>query len=257
MNSALLAAANLEKSFGGVKALNDVSFEVLDGEILALIGPNGAGKTSLFNCVNGVYKPEAGSIKFKNTELIGMASYKVANLGISRTFQNLALFNNLTVIDSLMLGRHTKMKSGIVSSALWLGKAKNEERKNRSRCADFVEILGLGPYASNLVGFLPYGIQKQIELGRALVSEPDLLLLDEPVSGLNSAETEQIGEILLRVKSELKLTMLIVEHDMSLVRNVADRVLAMNFGEIIADGSPQEISEHPRVLEAYLGIQDK
>lgn len=253
----LLQASNLVKSFGGVRALNEVSFDVQEGEILALIGPNGAGKTSLFNCVNGVYTPDEGSIKFKNTELIGLAPYKVARFGISRTFQNLALFNNLSVIDCLMLGRHTQMKTGILSGALWLGKAKNEERKNRSRCYDFIEILGLEPYVSRHVGFLPYGIQKQIELGRALVSEPELLLLDEPVSGLNSVETEEIGKILLRVKEELGLTMFIVEHDMCLVREVADRVLAMNFGEIIASGTPQEVSSHPSVVEAYLGIQKK
>ena len=251
----ILKASNVVKQFGGVRALNDVSFDVKQGEILALIGPNGAGKTSLFNCVNGVYKPDDGSILFKDTELVGMAPYKIANLGIARTFQNLALFNNLTVVDSLMLGRHTKMKAGIIEGALWFGRARKEEIVNRARCAEFIEILGLEPYVSSPVGLLPYGIQKQIELGRALVSEPNLLLLDEPVSGLNFSETEQIGKILLRVKQEFGLTMLIVEHDMSLVSKVADRVVVMNFGEVIAEGSPVEVSKDSRVIEAYLGIQ--
>ncbi len=252
----VLQVSNLVKSFGGLRALSQISFDVYEGEILALIGPNGAGKTSLFNCVNGVYKPEEGSVKFLDRELLGLAPHKIAQLGISRTFQNLALFNNLTVMDSLMLGCHVLMKTGILSGAVWFGRARAEEAHQRNRCWEIVELLSLEPYADVPVGILPYGIQKQIELGRALAVKPRLILLDEPVSGLNPAETRTLGEILLKVKDDLGLTVLLVEHDMALVANVADRVVAMNFGEVIATGSPEEIASHPSVIEAYLGIRD-
>ena len=252
-NSIKLRVSEISKSFGGVKAVNDVSFQIKSGEILALIGPNGAGKTTLFNCVNGVYEPEHGSILFEDQELVGLKPPLVAALGIARTFQNLALFSNLNVVDSLMLGRHLKMKTGFLMGALWLGPAIKEERDNRARCAEFIDLLELGEYARTPVGLLPYGVQKQIELGRALAAEPKLLLLDEPVSGLNSAETAKMGEILKRVRTELNLTMLIVEHDMSLVGEVSDRVIALSFGEIIGEGTPQEIPNNPKVVEAYLG----
>ena len=252
----LLIVDGVSLSFGGVKALDGVSFDVRPGELVALIGPNGAGKTSMFNCISGVYRPEQGSLIFDDTDLIGMRPSRIAAAGVARTFQNLALFENLDVIDNLMLGRHTLMRTGLAAGAVWFGRARHEEILHRRQCAEIVDFLDLGSYAGRPVGLLPYGVQKRIEIGRALAAEPRLLMLDEPVAGMARGEREQTGELLSGIKAEMGLTMLLVEHHMHLVLDVADRLVAMNFGAVIAAGAPGAVANDPAVVEAYLGAAD-
>ena len=249
----LLRAGGVSLSFGGLTALDDVSFSVRPGELVALIGPNGAGKTSMFNCISGVYRPDRGELLFEETDLIGMRPSRIAAAGVARTFQNLALFENLDVVDNLMLGRHTLMRTGLLAGAAWFGRARREEIQHRRRCAELVDFLGLGGYVGRPVGLLPYGVQKRIEIGRALAAEPRLLMLDEPVAGMTRAERDEAGELLSGIRAEMGLTMLLVEHHMHLVLEVADRVVAMNFGAVIASGEPEAVSNHPAVVEAYLG----
>ena len=249
----VLVVDGLTLSFGGVKALVGVTFDVQPGELLALIGPNGAGKTSLFNCVSGVYRPERGTLLFDGSSLIGERPSRIAAAGVARTFQNLALFENLDVVDNLMLGRHTLMRTGLVAGAVWFGRARREEVVHRRQCAEIVDFLGLGSYVGRPVGLLPYGVQKRVELGRALAAEPRLLLLDEPVAGMSRGEREEMGGILRDIRAQLAVTMLLVEHHMHLVMDVADRIVAMNFGAVIATGSPSMVANHPDVVAAYLG----
>ena len=249
----LLRADGVSLSFGGLTALDDVSFSVRPGELVALIGPNGAGKTSMFNCISGVYRPEQGALLFEEIDLVGLRPSRIAAAGVARTFQNLALFENLDVVDNLMLGRHTLMRTGLLAGAVWLGRARREEVRHRRHCAELVDFLGLGGYVGRPVGLLPYGVQKRIEIGRALAAEPRLLMLDEPVAGMTRAERDEAGELLSGIRAEIGLTMLLVEHHMHLVLEVADRVVAMNFGAVIASGDPEAVSNHPAVIEAYLG----
>ena len=248
-----LSAGDLTLSFGGVKALVGVTFDVRPGELLAVIGPNGAGKTSLFNCISGVYRPDRGTLLFEGTSLIGERPSVIAASGVARTFQNLALFENLDAVDNLMLGRHTLMQTGLLAGAAWFGRARREEIHHRRQCAAIVDFLGLGAYVGRPVGLLPYGVQKRVELGRALAAEPRLLLLDEPVAGMARGEREEMGGLLREIREQLGLTMLLVEHHMHLVLEVADRIVAMNFGAVIAEGTPTEVANHPDVVEAYLG----
>ena len=251
--SELLEVQGLTLRFGGVTALEDVSFSVRGGELFAVIGPNGAGKTSIFNCLSCVHRPQGGSMRFKGTEVVGRKPVAAAGMGIARTFQNLGLFPNLDVIDNLMLGRHQRTTTGFLAGALWIGKAKREEAANRRRCEEIVELLELQPFRHASVGTLPYGVQKRVELGRALAMDPDLLLLDEPVAGMNLEETEDIARFILDIKAELDLAMILVEHDMHLVMDIADRVMVLDFGRVIAVGEPAAVQADRRVIEAYLG----
>jgi branched-chain amino acid transport system ATP-binding protein len=249
----LLAVDGISLRFGGVQAISEVSFEVNEGELFALIGPNGAGKTSIFNCVNGVYRPQEGSITLAGTELVGVSPRHTAELGVARTFQNLGLFTNLDIVDNLMLGRHHLMKTGFIAGAVWWGRARREEVANRARVEEIIELLELGAHRRKPVGMLPYGIQKRIELGRALAMEPRLLLLDEPVAGMNLEETEDMARYILEVRANLDMTMIMVEHDMHVVMDLADRVMAVDFGVRLATGTPEEIQADQRVIDAYLG----
>ncbi len=250
---ALLQVQGLTLAFSGLIALDDVSFQANEGELLAIIGPNGAGKTSIFNCLNGVYRPRSGVMRFLDRDLGGLRPHEIAKLGIARVFQNIELFPQMTVADNLMLGRHHLMRAGIISGALWIGPARREEVRHRRRVEEVIDFLEMESIRGNAVGALPYGLQKRVQLGRALAMEPKLLLLDEPVAGMNLEETEDIARFVLDVKEELGVTQILVDHDMGVVLDIADRVVVLDFGRKIAEGSPDEIRRNPDVARAYLG----
>jgi branched-chain amino acid transport system ATP-binding protein len=240
-------------AFAGVKAINGVSFDVLPDELFAIIGPNGAGKTSTFNVLSGVYRPQRGEAELLGRSVLGMKPYDIAAMGLARTFQNIALFEHLTVLDNLMLGRHLHIRYGAPAALMWLGKARREEVRHRRFVEEIVDFLELEQWRKLPVGLLPYGVQKRVELGRALAMEPKLLLLDEPVAGMNLEETEDTARYILDIRDELGIPMIMVEHDMGLVMDLADRVLVLDFGEPITTGTADEVQRHPDVVRAYLG----
>jgi branched-chain amino acid transport system ATP-binding protein len=249
----LLEFEDVRLSFKGITALDDVSFTVNDGELFAVIGPNGASKTSTFNCINGVYKPQQGSIRWKGNNILGRRPDRVAALGIARTFQNIELFPHMTVLDNIMLGRHIRTKTSWWDGAIWIGPAKKEELANREVAETIIDFLEIARWRKYPVAMLPYGVQKRVELGRALAMEPELLLLDEPVAGMNLEETEDMARFILDIREELGIAMILVEHDMGLVMDIADRVMVLDFGERIAIGAPSEVQRNPNVIKAYLG----
>jgi branched-chain amino acid transport system ATP-binding protein len=253
--STLLEVENITLRFGGVTAINDVSFSVEDHELFAIIGPNGAGKTSIFNTISQVYRPQEGDIRFEGSSIMGTRPDHVAEMGIARTFQNIELFPQMTVIDNLLTGRHIRMKGSVFSGAIWWGKAKREEMENRRKVEDIIDFLEIEQWRKYPVALLPYGIQKRVELGRALAMDPKILLLDEPVAGMNLEETEDMARFILDIKRELDIAMVMVEHDMGLVMDIADRVMVLDFGQRIALGTPDEVQKNPDVIAAYLGSE--
>ena len=251
----LLDVQGITLRFGGVTAINDVSFDVRPEELFAIIGPNGAGKTSIFNTISQVYRPQEGDILFEGTSVMGQRPDYVAELGIARTFQNIELFAQMNVIDNLLTGRHIRMEGNIFQNALWWGKSKREEIENRRKVEDIIDFLEIEQWRKHPVALLPYGFQKRVELGRALAMEPKLLLLDEPVAGMNLEETEDMARFILDIKRELNIPMIMVEHDMGLVMDIADRVMVLDFGQRIALGTPEEVQANPDVIAAYLGSE--
>jgi branched-chain amino acid transport system ATP-binding protein len=253
MTPPLLSVDGISVHFAGVKALTDVSFQVMPGELFAVIGPNGAGKTSLFNVLSRVYQPVMGKVTFDGCDLLQLKTHQVARAGIARTFQNLGQFPTSTVLDYLLLGRHTRMHSGILRGGIYIGTTRNEEKKSRAYCLHLLDLLGLKHSSNYLLGSLPYGLQKRADLARALALEPKLLLLDEPVAGMSLEETEDIALVILDIKEQLGVTQILVEHDMAIVMGIADRVMVLDFGRVIAQGVPVEIQANPDVIKAYLG----
>jgi branched-chain amino acid transport system ATP-binding protein len=251
----VLEVDHITLRFGGVTAISDLSFDVRRAELFAIIGPNGAGKTSIFNAISQVYRPQGGDIRWKGESIMGLRPDRVAQRGIARTFQNIELFAQMTVLDNLLMGRHLRMSRSWLAGSLYLGPARREEVEHRRQVETIVEFLEIQEHRNTPVSLLPYGIQKRIELGRALAMDPELLLLDEPVAGMSLSETEDMARFILDVQRELGIAMVLVEHDMGLVMDVAERILVLDFGGRIAEGLPPEIQTNPDVIAAYLGVQ--
>lgn len=251
--TSLLSVRGVTVRFAGLTALSEVSFDVLPGELFAIIGPNGAGKTSLFNVLSRVYRPVAGRVTFEGRDLLRLRTDQIAGAGIARTFQSLGQFPYTTVLDYLLLGRHSRMRSGILRGGLYLGQAAAEERENRAYCMRLLALLGLVRFRDRPLGSLPFGLQKRADLARALATQPRLLLLDEPVAGMSLEESQDLAAVMLDVKEQLGITQILVEHDMAMVMGIADRVLVLDFGRVIAQGAPAEAQVNPQVIKAYLG----
>ncbi len=250
----ILSAREITLSFGAVQALIDVSVDVREHEILAIIGPNGAGKTSLLNCINGVYHPQQGAILFEGVPRLNADPAKIARQGIARTFQNVALFKGMSTLDNIMTGRNLKMKKNFLWQALYFGPALKEELEHRAKVEEIIDFLEIEAIRKTPVGKLPYGLQKRVELGRALAAEPDLLLLDEPMAGMNHEEKEDMCRYVLDVNDEFGTTIVLIEHDMSVVMDISKRVVVLDYGRKIADDSPDEVRANQDVIDAYLGV---
>ncbi len=250
----ILDVNNISLAFGGVKALENVSFDVRTGEIRAIIGPNGAGKSSMLNVINGFYHPQDGEITYKGKTRKQMRSHEAAAQGIARTFQNIALFKGMTTLDNIMTGRNLKMRVNLLLQALHIGPARREEMEHRAFAERVIDFLEIQAIRKTPVGRLPYGLQKRVELGRALAAEPDLLLLDEPMAGMNTEEKEDMCRFILDVNDEFGTTIVLIEHDMSVVMDISDRVVVLDYGRKIADGSPDDVRANKQVIEAYLGV---
>ena len=249
----VLDVKNISLAFGGVKALTDISFDVREHEIRAIIGPNGAGKSSMLNCINGVYTPQKGTIAFRGQTFDHMDSRQVAEMGIARTFQNLALFKGMSVLDNIMTGRNLRIKSNILLQALRIGPAEREEMQHRAYVEQIIDFLEIQAYRKTPVGQLPYGLQKRVDLGRALALEPKVLLLDEPMAGMNVEEKQDMCRFILDVNYEFGTTVVLIEQDMSVVMDISDRVVVLDYGKKIGDGTPEEVRNNPEVISAYLG----
>jgi branched-chain amino acid transport system ATP-binding protein len=253
----LLSIKEIGKSFGGLTALRAVSLDVRQGDIKALIGPNGAGKTTLLNIISGIHKPDNGEVFFMGEKIVRLIPSKIARKGISRTFQHVELFGNMTVLENIMVGRYAKTRAGFFSSGFKFPSIMREEEKILQKSGDILEYINLGDRKDELASNLPIGEQRILEIGRALATEPRLILLDEPAAGLNIKETRDLGEIIRKIREELKITIVLVEHDMELVMRISDSITVLNFGEVIADGTPLEIQKNPEVIIAYLGEEEE
>ena len=250
----VLSLNNISLSFGGVKALTDISFDVREHEVRAIIGPNGAGKSSMLNVINGVYTPQQGEIIFRGQHFNRMSSRQVAEMGVARTFQSLALFKGMSVLDNIMAGRNLKMKTGVLAQMLHWGPALREEVEQREHVERIIDFLEIQSYRKTPVGRLPYGLQKRVDLGRALAMEPSLLLLDEPMAGMNVEEKQDMSRFILDVNDEFGTTIVLIEHDMGVVMDISDRVVVLDYGKKIGDGTPDEVRNNEDVISAYLGV---
>jgi branched-chain amino acid transport system ATP-binding protein len=250
----ILEVKNISLSFGGVKAITNISFNVLEHEIRALIGPNGAGKSSLLNCINGIYKPQEGQVLFKGEVLDKITPNFIAQKGISRTFQNLALFKRMSVLDNILVGRKLHSKANFLEVAFQLPRAIREENQNKEKCEEIIKFLEIENIKNTPVGKLPYGLQKKVELGRALATEANILLLDEPMAGMNVEEKRDMCRFILKVNDELGTTIVLIEHDMGVVMDISDRVVVLDYGKIIGDDVPDNVRSNKKVIDAYLGV---